>query len=102
MVKKHKAVHHVGGVIMLPWLLLKKYRYKRRYMQKQRDIANAVKIANQLAKETTYRYLVLEIDGKIIIKPKRVLKNMLACKGKYFKRGIAITDLEKAAIYVTK
>jgi hypothetical protein len=101
----HRTLKHLVGALLLPLLLLRKWyfllRYKSHESYVEQSAIKAIRKANELRKETGYRYIVFMAGGKITIKPKRVIKGMLACRGKYFAKGTTISDIEKRALYIT-
>jgi hypothetical protein len=98
------ALLHVFGAFYAAWLVMRnlvgRAAYRLFYGSFQRQSLRAIKKANQLAQATGYTYYVLNVKGRVVIKPKRLIKNMLACKGKYFRRGTTIQDIERIALYV--
>ncbi|MDR1023599.1 MAG: hypothetical protein LBL94_10075 [Prevotellaceae bacterium] len=100
------ALLHVFGVFYAAWLLTRnligRAAYRLIHGGFERQTLHAVKKANALAQATGYTYYVLSAGGRVVIKPKRLIKNMLACKGKYFKRGTTIQDIERIALYIAK
>lgn len=100
-----KIALHICGFFYAAYLfiarLLRVAWFKITNRSEETRTLSAIKKANKLAKATGYRYYVLRTNGHIVIKPKRLLKNMIACKGKYFKQGTTIQDIEKTALYIT-
>jgi hypothetical protein len=96
---------NVLGAVSLPILLLIKayfmLRYKSGQQYTERCVIKAIRKANKLHQATGYRYIVFMCRGKIIIKPKRLIKSMLAFKGKYFAPDTTMHDIEKRALYIT-
>ena len=79
----------------LGWIRLKQWR-------ENKQILRSIRWANKLAAATGYRYYVLKANRRIVVRPKQAIKNMLACNGKYFKRGTKIQDIERIALHITK
>ena len=100
------AALHVCGVFYAAWLVTRnavgRAACRARYGSLEKQTLRAIKKANALAQATGYTYYVMEARGRIVIKPKRFIKNLLACKGKYFKRGTTIQDIERIALYIAK
>jgi hypothetical protein len=98
------AALHVCGAIYAAWRIIRnivgRAAYRLLYGGYEKQTLRAIKKANALAQATGYTYYVLEAKGRIVIKPKRFVKNLLACKGKYFKRGTTIQDIERIALYI--
>jgi hypothetical protein len=98
------ALLHLFGAFYAAWLVTRnlagRTAYRLIYGGFERQTLRAVKKANALAQATGYTYYVLNYKGRVVIKPKRLIKNLLACKGKYFKRGTTIQDVERIALYV--
>jgi hypothetical protein len=100
------AALHVCGVFYAAWLIIRnltgRAAFRLYYGNAEKQTLRAIKKANQLADATGYTYYVMQVQGRVVIKPKRLIKNMLACKGKYFKRGTTIHDVERRALYIAK
>jgi hypothetical protein len=98
------AALHVCGALIAVWRITRnivgRAAYRLWYGSFNKQTLRAIKKANDLAQATGYTYYVLEAKGRVVIKPKRLIKNMLACKGKYFKRGTTIQDIERVALYI--
>ena len=93
---------HLFAAVIASGLLLRRAACRIRYGSLETQLLRAVKKANDLAQLTGYTYYVLRAKGRVVIKPKRLVKNLLACKGKYFKRGTTIQDIERIALYIAK
>jgi hypothetical protein len=95
---------HVCGALLAAWKIMRnvagRVAYRLLYGSFERQTLRAVKKANALTQATGYTYYVLESKGRVVIKPKRLIKNLLSCKGKYFKRGTTIQDIERVALYI--
>ena len=100
------ALLHSFGALYAAWLVTRnvagRTAFRLWYGGFERQTLRAVNKANALAQATGYTYYVLSARGRVVIKPKRLIKNMLACKGKYFKRGVTIQDVERIALYVAR
>jgi hypothetical protein len=100
------AALHVCGAIYAAWLVTRNVAgravYRLLYGSYEKQTLRAVRKANALAQATGYTYYVLNTKGRVVIKPKRLVKNLLACKGKYFKRGTTIQGIERIALYIAK
>jgi hypothetical protein len=100
------AALHICGALLAAWKITRnvvgRAVYRLLYGSFHRQTLRAVKKANALAQATGYTYYVLESKGRVVIKPKRLIKNLLSCKGKYFKRGTTIQDIERIALYIAK
>jgi hypothetical protein len=98
------ALLHLFGAFYAAWLVTRnvagRAAFRLLHGSFDKQTLRAVKKANELAQATGYTYYVLNARGRVVIKPKRLIKNMLACKGKYFKRGTTIQDIERIALYV--
>jgi hypothetical protein len=92
---------HIAGALAFPFLLVRKTFF---FVRHKTGISEriAIRKANQLAAETGYKYIVFRAGGKTVIKPKKLLKSMIACPGKYFAKGTTIQDIEKRALYITQ
>jgi hypothetical protein len=105
-VEKHirTAALHICGAFYAAWLITRnvvgRAVYRLIYGGFEKQTLRAIKKANALAQATGYTYYVLGAKGRVVIKPKRLVKNLLACKGKYFKRGTTIHDIERIALYI--
>lgn len=101
-----KLAVNICGVFYALWLIIRNLacRLYRAWKEAgmERATIRTIEKANALSKATGYTYYVLEVNGRVILKPKRLIKNQLACKGKYFKRGTTIQDIERIALYVAK
>ena len=99
------ALHIAGGFYAL-WLitrnLIGRTFFRLIYGNPEKQAMKAIHKANKLNAATGYTYYVLQAGGKVVIKPKRLIKQQLACRGKYYKRGTKIHDIEKIALYITK
>ena len=97
---------HVCGALLVPFRLISAavgwHRSKRMQKTDAKRMLKAIDWATLLAKETGYRYIVLNIKGRYVVKPKIVWKGLLRCNGKYFKRGTTIQDLENRAVFISK
>ena len=60
----------------------------------------AVKKAIKLAKLTGLRYLVVYMNGRLKVAPKKTFKELIA--NKRFRKGTTIHDIEKSALFITK
>ena len=101
-----KLAVNICGAFYAAWLLARNFFgrifYGLQAGRIQRQTLRSIEKANALAKATGYTYYVLKTKGRIVVRPKRLIKNMLACKGKYFKRGTTIQDIERIALYIAK
>ena len=97
-----KILTNTFAAVIAAGLLLRRAAYRIRYGRLETQTLRAVKKANELAQLTGCTYYVLRAKGRVIIKPKQLIKKLLACKGKYFKRGITIQDVERIALYIAK
>ena len=97
---------HVCGVCLVPFRLIGAvvgwFWSRRRKKTDEKRMLKAIEWATQLAEKTRYRYIVLNIKGHYVVKPKRVWQGMLRCQGKYFIKGTTIQDLEKRAVFISK
>ncbi len=100
------AALNICGALLVPFRLTgaavgwcRKQHMKR--TDTKRKLA-AIEWAEKLAEKTGYRYIVLNIGGHYVVKPKRVWQKLLKCKGKYFVKGTSIQDLENRAVFITK
>ena len=97
---------HIGGLLLVPFRLLGAIAgwLRAKYMKKTdaKRMLKAIEWATLLAQKTGYRYIVLNIKGRYIVKPKQVWKGLLRCQGKYFIKGTTIQDLEKRAVFISK
>jgi hypothetical protein len=97
---------HIGGALLVPIRLLGALTgfCRAKYMQKTdaKRMLKAIEWATLLAQKTGYRYIVLNIRGRYVVKPKRVLKHLINCKGKHFVRGTTVQDLEREAVFISK
>jgi len=55
--------------------------------------------ANRKAKETGYKYMVIKMNNRLLLRKKSHVKKLIRIR--YFKKGTTIQQLEQAAIYVT-
>jgi hypothetical protein len=97
-----KITFHILAACYALCLLTRRAAYRLRYGSIEKQTLRAIKKANELSKLTGYTYFVLISKGRVVIKPKRLIKRLLACKGKYFKRGTTIHDIERIALYIAK
>jgi hypothetical protein len=97
-----KIILHIFAALYAACLLTRRAAYRLRYGSMEKQTLRAIKKANELARLTGYTYYVLIAKGRVVIKPKRLIKNLLACKGKHFKRGTTIHDIERIALYIAK
>jgi hypothetical protein len=95
-----KILIHIFAACYALCLLTRRAAYRLRYGSFEKQTLRAIKKANEMAKLTGYTYYVLIAKGRVVIKPKRLVKRLLACKGKYFKRGTTIHDIERIALYI--
>lgn len=100
------AALHACGAIYAAWLITRnvvgRAAYRLWYGSLEKQTLRAIRKANALAQATGYTYYVLEAGGRVVIKPKKFIKHLLTCKGKYFKRGTTIQDIERIALYIAK
>jgi hypothetical protein len=100
----YTAALHACGAICAAWLItcniIGRTAYRLRYGNFDKQTIRAIRKANDLAQATGYTYYVLNSKGRVVIKPKRLIKNLIACRGKYFKRGTTIQDIERIALYI--
>jgi len=101
-----KIALHIAGLFYALWLLtrnlLGRLYVRLRYGSADRQALKAIRKANELCAATGYTYFVLQAKGRVIIKPKRLIKHQLACRGKYYRRGTTIQDIERIALYIAK
>ena len=97
-----KIALNVAGLFYGAWLLLRNFIGRLIYGNPEKQALQAIRKANELSDATGYTYYVLRAGGRVIIKPKRLIKRQLACRGKYYKRGTKIQDMERAALYIAK
>jgi hypothetical protein len=64
-----------------------------------RQIKKLIRQANEMAKLTGYRYMIIWWQGQPRLVRKKELKNLIARH--YFRKGTTIQDIERRAIYVT-
>ena len=99
------ALHIVGGFYAC-WLVTRNFAgrafFRVVYGSTHRQALRAIKKANELCAATGYTYYVLKTGGRVVIKPKRLIKAQLACRGKYYKRDTKIQDIERIALYIAK
>ena len=97
----YRITMNIAGALSLPFLLLRKAYFFvcRKGLSPERF---AIRKANRLHAETGYKYIVFRAAGKTVIKPKKLLKGMLAWPVKYFAKGTTIQDIEKRALYITQ
>ena len=94
------AAIHLCAAVVAAGLLLRRAAFRIRHGSIEKQTLRAIKKANELAQLTGYTYYVLKSKGRVVIKPKKLIKNLLSCKGKYFKRGTTIQDIERIALYI--
>lgn len=60
----------------------------------------AIKKADRLAKLTGLRYLVIYLNGRLKVVPKKAIKELVAKHR--FRKGITVADIERRALFITK
>jgi len=78
---------------------IKQWLIKRKLDRFEKKVEASIKKANELSELTKYRYLVLILNGRIIVEKRVKLKR--AIERRYFKKGTTIRDLDKMSVHST-
>lgn len=66
----------------------------------RRRLGRAVDEANRWREKTGYRYMVLNIGGRLVVSAKKDVKQLIA-RRRMFRKGVTVQQIEKSALYIT-
>ncbi|MDR0509633.1 MAG: hypothetical protein LBH06_00895 [Rikenellaceae bacterium] len=87
------ALHAIAALSLL-WII-PTARLRRRI--RERRLSRLIDRANRLHRQTGYKYMILSVDGRQVMKPRRVWKDM--CRRKIIRADIH--QLDRKALYIT-
>lgn len=66
----------------------------------RRRLGRAVDEANRWREKTGYRYMVLNIGGRLVVTAKKDIKQLIA-RRRMFRKGVTVQQIERSALYIT-